>query len=65
MPLLMLSIPMTVVLLAGLLFLSAFVERRFLSPRAVVLSSVRARRSSPEYTEALVAKEFEELLRRR
>jgi hypothetical protein len=65
MPLLMLSIPMTVVLLAGLLFLSAFVERRFLSPRAVVLSSVRARRSTPEYTEALVAKEFEELLRRR
>jgi hypothetical protein len=65
MPLLMLSIPVTVVLLAGLLFLSALVERRFLSPRAVVLSSVRARRSSPEYTEALVAKEFEELLRRR
>jgi hypothetical protein len=61
----MLSIPVTVLLLAGVLFLSAVVEQRFLSPRAVVLSSVRARRSTPEYTEHLVAKQFEELLRRR
>lgn len=65
MPLLMLSIPITVLLLAGVLFLSAVVEQRFLSPRAVVMSSVRARRSTPEYTEHLVAKQFEELLRRR
>lgn len=64
MTLLMLSIPVTVLLLAGVLYLSAFVEQRFLSPRAVVLSSVRARRSTPEYTEALVAKQFEELLKR-
>jgi hypothetical protein len=59
------SIPTTLVLLAAVLFLSAFVERRFLSPRAVVLSTVRARRSSPEYTEEMVARQFEELLRRR
>jgi hypothetical protein len=62
--LLVLSIPVTVLLLAGVLFLSAFVERRFLSPRAVVLSTVRARRSSPEYTEAMVARQFEDVLRR-
>jgi hypothetical protein len=59
------SIPTTLVLLTAVLFLSAFVERRFLSPRAVVLSTVRARRSSPEYTEEMVARQFEELLRRR
>ncbi|MDQ1437367.1 MAG: hypothetical protein QOK43_996 [Acidimicrobiaceae bacterium] len=62
--LLVLSIPSVVLLLAGVLFLSALVEQRFLSPRAVVLSTVRARRSTPEYTEAMVAKQFEEMLRR-
>jgi len=65
MPLVLLSIPATVVLLAGVLFLSAVVEERVLSPRAVVLSTVRARRSSPEYAETMVAKQFEDLLRRR
>ena len=64
MPLFLLSIPVTVMLLAGVLFLSGLVEQRFLSPRAVVLSTVRARRSTPEYTEALVARQFEELLKR-
>lgn len=63
--LLLLSVPMTLLLLAGLLFLSAVVEQRFLSPRAVVLSTVRARRSTPEYAEAMVAQQFEELLKRR
>ena len=62
--LVVLAIPMTMVLLGGVLFLSATVERRFLSPRAVVLSTVRAKRSTPEYTEQLVARQFEELLRR-
>lgn len=64
MTLLLLSVPGTVLLLAGVLFLSAYVEQRFLSPRAVVHATVRARRSTPEYAEALVAKQFEELLRR-
>jgi len=62
--LLALSIPVTLMLLSGVLFLSSVAEQRFLSPRAVVLSTVRARRSTPEYTEALVAKQFEELLNR-
>lgn len=62
--LLLLSIPLTFVLVTGVLFLSAVVEQRFLSPRAVVLSTVKARRSTPEYTEAMVAKQFEELLKR-
>jgi hypothetical protein len=64
MPLVLLSIPATVLLLGGVLYLSAAVEERFLSPRAVVLSTVRARRSSPEYAEAMVAKQFEDLLQR-
>lgn len=63
--LLALSIPVTLMLLAGVLFLSSLAEDRFLSPRAVVLSTVRARRSTPEYTEEMVAKQFEELLTRR
>jgi hypothetical protein len=64
MPLLLLSIPLTVLLLAGVLFLSGVVEQRFLSPRAVVLSTVRARRSTPEYAEAVVARQFEDVLKR-
>jgi hypothetical protein len=57
-----LAIPGTVVLLMGLLFLSALVESRVLSPQALILRVARTR-SSPEHTEALVAKETERLLR--
>ncbi len=57
-------ISVTVAVLGGVLFLSAYVERRFLSPRALVLSTVRARRSTPEYTEQMVARQFEEILSR-
>lgn len=57
------AIPLTLGLLFGVLLLSAFVEERFLSPRAVVLSVVRTKsRSTPEYAEALVARECDRLL---
>jgi hypothetical protein len=58
------SVPLTPLLLVGLLFLSERAEARLLSPRALVLSTVRARRSSPEYTEAMVARQFSEVLAR-
>lgn len=56
-------IPMCLLLVGGLLFLSAEVERRVLSPRSMIISAVRARRGSPEIAEGLVAREFERLLR--
>jgi hypothetical protein len=60
---LLLMIPGTLALLSAVLFLSAFTEEHFLSPRSLILSTVRARRSSPEYAEAFVARQFERLLR--
>ena len=60
---LLLSIPGTIVLLMGLLFLSAFVEERVLSPQALILRVARSRGSTPEYAEAFVAREFDRLLR--
>ncbi|HEX2039165.1 MAG TPA: hypothetical protein VHF47_05455 [Acidimicrobiales bacterium] len=59
----LLVIPGTLLLLAAVLYLSALAEERFLSPRSLILSTVRARRTSPEYAEAFVARQFERLLR--
>ncbi len=60
---LLLSIPGTLALLVAVLYLSAVTEERLLSPRSLILSTVRARGSSPEYAEAFVARQFERLLR--
>ena len=60
----LLTVPATLMLLFGVLFLSALVEERFLSPRAVVVSVVRSR-TTPEYAEALVARECERVLAER
>lgn len=57
------AIPGTVLVLAAILALSALAEQRFLSPRSMVLATVRARRTTPEYAEAYVARQFEVLLR--
>jgi hypothetical protein len=59
----LLLIPGTLVLLLGLLLLSALVEERVLSPQSLILRVARARSSSPEYAEAFVAREFDRLLR--
>lgn len=56
------SIPATVALLTVILFLSALAERRFLSPRSLIVGAVRARRSTPEYAELFVARQIERLL---
>ena len=63
-PWLLVLIPATVGLLTAILFLSALAEQRFLSPRSMILGAVRARGNSPEHAEAVVAREFERLLRR-
>ena len=61
--LLLLTLPAALLIPSGLLMLSAAAERRILSPQSLILSTARARRSTPEITEALVAREFERLLK--
>lgn len=58
----LLAVPGTSVLLGLILFLSAAAERRFLSPRSLIRGVVRARRNTPEFAEAFVARQFELLL---
>ena len=55
--------PGTFAVLAAVLWVSAFAEQRFLSPRSLILSAARARRSTPEFTEEFVTKQFDRLLR--
>ena len=61
--LLLLLIPGTLVLLLGLLLLSALVEERVLSPQSMILQVAKTKASSPEYAEAFVAREFDRMLR--
>ena len=60
---LLLTVPGTLALLSVVLWVSALADKRFLSPRSLILSAARARRTTPEYTEAFVARQFERLLR--
>ena len=58
----LLTIPGTLGLLAVVLFLSAWTESHFLSPRSLILGAVRSRHSTPEHVETLVARQLERLL---
>lgn len=60
---LVLAVPAAFAVLCGLLALTVLVEKRILHPRSMILSTARARRVSPEYAEAFVARETERLLR--
>ena len=60
---LILAIPAAFAVLCGLLALTVLVEQRILHPRSMILSTARARKVSPEYAEAFVARETERLLR--
>lgn len=60
--LLLLAVPGTCVVLATVLYLSAVAERLLLSPRRLILVAARARRSTPEFAEAFVARQFERML---
>lgn len=61
--LILLTIPLALLIVAGLLALSTALERAVLSPRAMILSAARARRAPPEFAEAFVARQVERLLR--
>ena len=60
--LLLLFVPGTAVLLAAILWLSDLCEKRFLSPRSLIIGVARTRRNTPEYAEEFVARQFERLL---
>ncbi|MGI8793134.1 MAG: hypothetical protein ACR2H3_08160 [Acidimicrobiales bacterium] len=49
--------------MVSVLWLSAWVETSVLSPRSMIVSAAKARHTTPEYSEALVVREFERLLR--
>jgi hypothetical protein len=59
----LLAVPGTCIFLGVVLYLSALAERRLLSPRRLILGAARARRGTPEFAEAFVARQFERLLR--
>ena len=61
---LLLAVPGTTAVLSVVLALSAAAERRFLSPRSLIVGVARARRSTPEFAEAFVAGQFERILRK-
>ena len=61
--LLLVALPLTLVIPCVLLLLSDMAEKRILSPQSMILSTAKARRSTPEFSEALVAREFERLLK--
>ena len=61
-PLELMAVPSAVVLSLGILLLSAWLERRFLSPRYLITQVVRVR-NSPEHAERMVALQAEQLLR--
>ena len=61
--LLLLTLPAALLIPCGLLMLSALAEQRILSPQSIILSTARARHSTPEVAEMLVAREFERLLK--
>ena len=57
------TIPGTLLLLVGILYLSALAEERFLSPRSLILGVMRVRGNTPEYVEAFVARQLAQVLR--
>ena len=61
--LLLVALPVALAMPCLLLILSDLAEKRVLSPQSLILSTARARRSTPELTEQLVAREFERLLK--
>jgi hypothetical protein len=61
--LLLVLLPVALVIPCVMLLLSDVAEKRILSPQSMILSTARARRSTPEKAEALVAREFERLLK--
>jgi hypothetical protein len=61
--LLLVLLPTALLIPCAVLLLSDLAEKRILSPQSMILSTARARRATPELAEALVAREFERLLK--
>lgn len=61
----LLLIPGSLAFLCSLLAMTVVAEQRVLSPRALIIKAARARRVGADYThtEALVAQQYERLLR--
>ena len=60
---LILLVPAALLLMCGLLGLTAWLEESVLSPRALILKTLRTRRAEPEHVERLVAEQYEKVLR--
>ncbi len=60
---LLISLPVALLIPCAMLLLSDIAEKRVLSPQSLIRSTAKARRSSPELAESLVAREFERLLK--
>lgn len=58
----LLTIPGTLLLLMALLSLSAAVEERLLSPKALLAAAIRSRGADPDYAEAFVTRQLEALM---
>lgn len=59
----LLLVPASLGFLSALLLITAYAEKRVLSPQALIVKAARARIAEAEYTEALVAQQYERLLR--
>ena len=58
----LLLVPLAPVLVMATLLLTEWLERRFLSPRYLIVRAVKTR-NTPEHAERMVAAEYERLLR--
>jgi hypothetical protein len=61
----LLAIPGTFAVLAGILAFSAWAEHHLVSPQAIVTRVARHRKAGPDTAEMVVARQLEHLLRRR
>jgi hypothetical protein len=59
----LLLVPVVPVALIGMLSLSAWVERRIISPQALIVRAARGHHTNPDIAERLVTVETERLLR--
>lgn len=59
----LLLIPASLGFICSLLALTVLAEQRVLSPRALIVKAAKARIAEAEYTEALVAQQYDRLLR--
>ena len=57
-----LLVPAALFLVSGLLLITARLEQSVLSPRSIILRTVKVRNARPDHVEELVAAQYERLL---